>query len=72
MATITARDKRGRLFQVDISKLIPAGTRFRFEGLAEPFFVVPNAPEPGWPCEIRWGASARRALAESAGKGGEG
>lgn len=62
MPTITARDKRGRLFQVDMSKPIPAGTRFRIGGLAEPFFVVPNAPAPGWTGEIRWSQKARRAL----------
>lgn len=63
MATVTMRDRRGRLFQVDLSKLIPVGTRFAFSGMPESYVTVANDPgATKWPCEIRWSEKARQAL----------
>lgn len=72
MATVTMRDRRGRLFQVDLSKPIPVGTRFAFSGMSESYFVVANNPSTTkWPCDIRWSERAREALAPKVCKNGE-
>ena len=63
MPTITMRDRRGRLFLVDMEKPIPVGTRFAISGMPESYFVVANDPgATKWPCEIRWSEKARQAL----------